>query len=97
MQGNIGEINCKVSHDMHDVPFLHSVEQAVAREVEQNVQEFWTFQQRLGIDIPRVKARLKGYHPFAWKKIEDRWAEIYPSIPLIVSVNVNIRAVGEHD
>lgn len=97
MQGNIGEINCKVKHDMHDVTFLHSVEQAVAQEVAQNAQDFWGFQQRLGVDIPNAKARLKGYHPFEWKRIKDRWEEIYPTIPLIVSVNVNIRGVGEHD
>jgi Ger(x)C family germination protein len=97
MQGNIGELSCKSQHNMHDYAFLHSVEQAVAAEVSQNAQETWKFEQQLGIDTYNIKARVKGYHPFAWKKIEDRWAEIYPSIPLIVSVNVNIRAVGEHD
>jgi hypothetical protein len=97
MQGNIGEINCKTQHDMHDLLFLHSVEQAVAQEVSQNAQDSWKFQQQLGVDIPNVKARFKGYHPFEWKKIKDRWEKIYPTIPLIVSVNVNIRGVGEHD
>lgn len=97
MQGNIGEITCKTKHDLHDVTFLHSVEQAVAQEVSQNVQDFWEFQQGLGVDIPRAKARFKGYHPFEWKRIKDRWEEIYPTIPLIVSVNVHIRGVGEHD
>ena len=97
MQGNIGEINCTSQHDMHDVTFLHSVEQAVAQEVEQNVQDYWEFQQRLDIDIPNAKARMKGYHPFEWKKIKDRWEDIYPTIPLVISVNVNIRGAGEHD
>ena len=97
MQGNIGEITCTVQHDMHDALFLHSVEQAVAQEVEQNVRDCWEFQQRLGVDIPNAKARVKGYHPFEWKKIKDRWEDIYPTIPLAISVNVNIRGRGEHD
>ena len=97
MQGNIGESNCKTKHDMHDLAFLHSVEQAIAQEVAQNVRDSWEFQQQLGVDIPNVKAIFKGYHPFEWKKIKDRWEDIYPTIPLIVSVNVNIRGVGEHN
>lgn len=97
MQGNIGEIDCLVQHDVHDFNFLHSVEQAVAQEVSQNVQDTWAFEQQQGIDIPNVKARLKGYHPFEWKRIKDRWEEIYPAIPLIVSVNVNIGGIGEHN
>lgn len=97
MQGNIGEINCTVKHDVRDLRFLHSIEQAIAQEVSQNVQDYWEFEQHLGVDIPRIKARYKGYHPFGWKKIKDHWEEIYPTIPLIVSVNVNIRGVGEHD
>jgi spore germination protein KC len=97
MQGNIGEINCTASHDRRDFAFLHRVEQAVAEEVAQNVRDYWEFQQQLGVDIPRAKARFKGYHPFEWKKIKDRWEEIYPTIPLVISVNVNIRGVGEHD
>ena len=97
MQGNIGEMNCTGTHDMHDLLFLHSIEQAIAQEVSQNAQDYWAFQQKLGVDIPHAKARLKRYHPYEWKKITDRWEEIYPTIPLIVSVNVNIRGVGEHD
>ena len=97
MQGNIGEVNCAAKHDMHDLQFLHSIEEAIALEVSQNVQDCWAFQQGLGIDIPNTKGRFKAYHPFEWKKIKDRWEEIYPTIPLIVSVNVNIRGTGEHN
>ncbi|MCE5285766.1 MAG: Ger(x)C family spore germination protein [Pelosinus sp.] len=97
MQGNIGEFDCKYQHNLHDYAFLHSVEQAIAAEVSQNAQETWKFEQQLGIDTYNVKTTLKGYHPFEWQKIKDRWEEIYPSVPLIVSVNVTIRAVGEHD
>lgn len=97
MRGNLGEINGTVKHDINDFKFLHRVEQAVAQEVSQNIQDTWKFQQQLGVDIPNAKGRLKGYHPFEWKKIEDRWKDIYPTIPLIVSVNVNIQEIGEHD
>lgn len=97
MQGNIGEINCAAEHDIHDVQFLHSIEEAIAQEVSESAQTCWTFQQGLGVDIPNAKLRFKAYHPFEWEKIKDRWDEIYPTIPLIVSVNVNVRGTGEHD
>lgn len=97
MQGNIGEINCATKHDIHDVKFLHAIEEAVAQEVTQNVQDCWAFEQGLNIDIARAKARFKAYHPFEWEKVKEYWDEIYPEIPLIVSVNVNIRGIGEHD
>ncbi|MBP2629819.1 MAG: germination protein, Ger(x)C family [Firmicutes bacterium] len=97
MQGNIGEINCAAEHDIHDVQFLHSIEEAIAQEVSKNAQDCWVFQQDLGVDIPNAKGRFKAYHPFEWKKIKDRWDEIYPTIPLIVSVNVSVRGTGEHD
>lgn len=97
MQGNVGEVNCAAKHDIHDLQFLHSIEELIAKEVSQNAQDCWTFQQGLGIDIPNAKGRFKAYHPFEWKKIKDRWEEIYPTIPLIVSANVNVRGTGEHD
>ncbi|MBP2651359.1 MAG: gerAC [Firmicutes bacterium] len=97
MRGNIGEINGIAKHDINDLAFLHRVEQAIAQTVSQNARDAWEFQQQLGIDIPNTKARLKGAHPFKWKSFEDRWDEIYPTIPLIVSVNVNIQGIGEHD
>lgn len=97
MEGNIGEINCQTKHDMHDMAFLHRIEEEIAKEVEQNVQDAWAYQQQLGVDIVNTKGRLKGAHPFDWKKIQDRWEDIFPTIPVIVSVNVKIRGVGEHD
>ena len=97
MRGNIGELNDVIKHDINDMEFLHLMEQAIAEVVARNVQDSWAFQQRLGVDIPNVKARFKGYHPFDWKKIEDRWEQIFPTIPLIVSVNVTIMGIGEHD
>jgi len=97
MQGNIGEITCTTKHNVHDVQFWHHVEEALAQEVTKNVLDFWEFEQRLGVDITNVKGKVKGEHPFEWEKNKDRWVELYPTIPLIVSVNVNIRSFGEHD
>lgn len=97
MYGNIGEINCIAKHDVNDSNFLHRIEQSVAQEVSQNVRDYWEFQQQLKVDIPNIKARFKGSHPIKWEEVKDRWDEIYPTIPLVTSINVNIRGVGEHD
>lgn len=97
MRGTIGEVNGRTRHAINDLNYIRCVEQAVAQEVSQNVRDSWEFQQKLGVDVINTKARFKGYHPFEWKKFKDRWDEIYPTIPLIVSVNVHIHGVGEHD
>ncbi|MBP2655081.1 MAG: germination protein, Ger(x)C family [Firmicutes bacterium] len=97
MRGNIGEVNCPTSHNLHDSVFLHKIEQGIAQQVSKNVMDTWEFNQHLGLDLFNIKARLKGYHPFEWAKIKNRWEEIYSTIPLIVSVNVIIMGTGEHD
>lgn len=96
MRGNLGEVTCSMEHDTTDEKYLREAEVAFAEEVKRVV--FYSHQksQRLNVDFLHLGAVLKKDEPKAWERVKDRWDEIYPTVPLIVSVNVSIRNVGEH-
>ncbi|HHV86270.1 MAG TPA: Ger(x)C family spore germination protein, partial [Petrimonas sp.] len=95
MRGNIGEVQCP-SHDTKNPDYIRKLEVLFAEEVKRNVLYSLGVCQKLGVDAPRFAGKLKAYKPKIWAKIKDRWDEIYPTVPLVVSVNVTIRNIGEH-
>lgn len=96
MRGNLGEITCGIQHDTTDPTFLREAEEAFAEEVKRRVLYSQQASQRVGVDILRLGLKLKEDDPKAWERVKDRWEDIWPTVPLIVSVNVSIVNVGEH-
>ncbi|MCX7780136.1 MAG: Ger(x)C family spore germination protein [Negativicutes bacterium] len=96
MTGNIGEISCSRHHCSLDPEYRRKAELLFAEEVRRNVLYAQEACQELGIDVLNFGFKLKAYQPKTWAKIKDRWDEIYPTVPMTVSVNVHIRNVGEH-
>ncbi|SDF16894.1 Ger(x)C family spore germination protein [Sporolituus thermophilus] len=95
MRGNIGEVQCS-GHDSTDPDYIRKLEGLFAEEVKRNVLYSLDVCQKLGVDAHRFAGKLKAYKPKIWAKIKDRWDEIYPTVPLVVSVNITIRNIGEH-
>lgn len=97
MWGNLGEYQAwhRVSK-ADDLEFVRQVELRTAEEVKRTVLYGKNCCQSLGVDVLHFGRKLKLYYPDTWDKIKDNWDEIYPNIPLVVSVNVVINQVGEH-
>ncbi|HWR09446.1 Ger(x)C family spore germination protein [Sporomusa sp.] len=100
MYGNIGELQrCPEPHDHanDDPEYVHKLELQFAKEVKQMVEHGLKVQQDMGIDVLSFGRELKIRYPGKWEEVKDRWdQDVFPTIPMVVSVNVNITRVGEH-
>ncbi|MDT8902791.1 Ger(x)C family spore germination protein [Anaeroselena agilis] len=96
MRGNLDEVQCGHKHDTLDPEYLDKAQRLVAEEVERNIRHTLAVSQRLGWEMFYFKSSLKAYKPHDWKRLKDRWDEIYPTVPLEVKVRVSIINVGEH-
>lgn len=97
MIGNIGELQrCPdPGHKASDPAFVKQLEVLFADEVKRNVQHTWQTTQKMKVDVLAAGKALKGSRPERWEKVEDRWPEVFATIPLESSVNVTIRGSGE--
>lgn len=97
MRGNLGESQCGKQHNTMDNEVIHKVEELVAEEVKNNILYTFKTYQNLKVDGGLFGAKLEAHEPLAWKKVKDHWEdEIFPNIPLLVSVNVVVENIGEH-
>lgn len=97
MWGDLGEYQAMNRVSSADDPdFVHKVEQKLAEEVKRTVLYGKNSCQSLGVDILYFNKKLKLYYPKVWDRVKNNWDEIYPNIPLVVSVNVVINQVGDH-
>lgn len=99
MYGNLGEVQSDIGgENTLDPQYLHTLEAAFAEEIKRNVLYADTvFKKQMRVDcISRFAGKLKAHEPDTWEKVKDQWDDIYPTIPLIVSVNVSIQKVGSH-
>lgn len=95
MRGNIGEIQ-GTGHDTTNPEHVRKLELLFAEAVKRSVLYAKDVLQADGVDVLTFRRKLKAYEPDTWEKIKARWDEIYPTVPLDVSVNVTIRNIGAH-
>lgn len=99
MYGNIGEQQGDIeSYDTMDPQELQKLERLFADEIKRNI--FYAqqvFQKQMKVDSAGLFAgKMRAYEPEVWEIVKERWDEIYPDIPLDVSVNVYIENIGAH-
>ncbi len=96
MRGNLDEVQCGHQHDTLSSEYLDKAQKLVAAEVERNIRHSLAVAQRQGWELFYFGRSLKAYKPKDWKRLKDRWQEIYPTVPVDVRVRVSIINVGEH-
>lgn len=99
MYGNIGELEGDIEKDnTMDPQYIRKLEKVFAEEIERNVlYAEKIFKKELRVDSVNLYAgKLQAYEPDTWEQVKDQWDEIYPTIPLVISVNVSIRNIGSH-
>ncbi|HWR09445.1 Ger(x)C family spore germination protein [Sporomusa sp.] len=97
MQGNLGEYQAPGQiKGAADPAFIRRIEVKTAAEVKRIVLYAKDTCQSRGSDVLNFSTKLKAYHPQTWAKVKDHWDELFPYIPLVVSVNVVINQIGEH-
>ncbi|SMD04556.1 Ger(x)C family spore germination protein [Sporomusa malonica] len=100
MYGNIGEMEgCPEPHDhnLNDTQYVRRLELQFAEEVKQAAVHAYRAQQALGADTLRMGKKMQIRYPKKWAELKDKWdEEVFPTIPLVISVNVTIRQLGGH-
>ena len=97
MLGNLGESQCAKQHNIMDIREVQEVEEAVGEEVKRNVLYTLYQYQHLKIDGSIFGKKLSIHEPLVWAQVKDRWNdEIFPHIPLYISVHVGIENIGVH-
>jgi len=99
MYGNIGELQGDIElENTMDPQYVRKLENAFADEIKRTVLDAErVFKKEMRVDSVGVFAsKLRAHKPDAWAKVKDQWDEIYPEIPLVISVNVSILNIGTH-
>lgn len=75
--------------------FLAAVEQELAADFTRQVQATYRTLQELKTDTVELGGLVHRQHPQYWKKVKDRWDdEVFPTVPLEVSIKVVVRRPG---
>jgi len=99
MYGNVGELQGDVELDnTMDSEYVQKLEIAFAEEIKRMVLYGENvFKKQLRVDpINLFAGKIRAYEPETWEKVKDQWDEIYPEVPLLISVNVSLRNIGSH-
>ncbi|MNO27680.1 Spore germination protein B3 precursor [compost metagenome] len=52
-------------------------------------------QKEMKSDVFGIGKEVHNQHPYAWKKIQDRWNDIFPDVPVTIDVDVKIERIGK--
>ena len=99
MYGNVGELQGDINEDdTMDPSYIRKLEIGFAEEIKRNIlYAEQVFKKEMGVDpIGLFASKLRAYEPEKWKEVKEQWSEIYPEVPLTISVNVFIRNIGSH-
>lgn len=78
-----------------DSAFRKQVEEATEKEVGRLTGlALKKVQKKYGIDVLGFGKQFSIQHPRKWEKIKDRWEEIFPEIPITVSIDIEITEYG---
>jgi len=78
-----------------DSAFRKQVEEATEKEVGRLTSlALKKVQKKYGIDVLGFGKQFSIQHPHKWEEIKDRWEEIFPEIPITVSIDMRITEYG---
>lgn len=74
---------------------LKVLAEAVSRRVSQEVKRSIAVTQAMGADVFGLATVLHRQHKQAWRAVQDRWEQVYRTLPVEVTVVSRISATGE--
>lgn len=93
VESNIQDVACRM--DPTQESEFHAIEeQATISMRKLLIQTIQTAQKKMNADIFSFGQAIHRADPKAWKKLQDRWGELFPTLPVDVQVQVKIRRIG---
>lgn len=89
-------IDNDTSLDMSDINNMKTIEKEVSRSIHSQIERMLAhLQHDLKADILGIGEEIHIQHPYAWKKIKDKWSDMYPSVPVTAEVHIQIQRMGK--
>ncbi|MBP3964102.1 Ger(x)C family spore germination protein [Paenibacillus lignilyticus] len=74
---------------------LEQLEDAAEKAVQQQLAVSLThFQREMKVDVLGFSDFLRQYHPKVWKRTRQNWTEVYPTLPVTITVSASIPNLG---
>jgi spore germination protein KC len=90
----IAEQNCSTP-ELSGADLKHLAEQALSRKIESEIREaLRQIQQEQKVDAVKFGRLLHIQQPGWWRVNSQRWAEIFPTVPVTVAVQTDIPKMG---
>lgn len=94
-EGYLQEYKYQEDTNAFDEEFLHTVENRLENEIEENLGKIIDmFQNKYRADALGIGEHVSKFHPKVWKDIGGNWEEIFPAININVNADVKVRRTG---
>ncbi|MHA6533446.1 Ger(x)C family spore germination protein [Paenibacillus sp. BAC0078] len=89
-------IDNDTSLDLSKINNIKRVEREVSKLINSEIKSMIAhLQQELKSDILGIGEEIHIEHPYTWKKIKDKWTDIYPVVPVTADVDIKIQRMGK--
>ncbi|WP_239618230.1 Ger(x)C family spore germination protein [Cohnella mopanensis] len=86
---NLVSVQCEKSQE-GTISLIKQWEEELNKAISDDVERFIAFSQKNHSDLLGIKERIHRKYPKHWKKIKDKWDEIYPTTKFSVEVHTRI-------
>ncbi|ASA23679.1 Ger(x)C family spore germination protein [Paenibacillus donghaensis] len=75
---------------------MRLLETELSKQIQTEIQSMLAHvQKKLKSDIFGIGEEIHIEHPYVWKKIRNKWTDIYPVVPVTADVNIKIKRMGK--
>lgn len=82
-------------HDALDESLLKELEAKAERDLKENMEDTIRYvQKEFRADIFHFNLAMERYAPDTWEQVKGKWAEVFPQVQPMISVEATIRQIG---
>lgn len=82
--------------DLSNVNQMKRLETLLSKQIQSETESMLTHvQKELQSDILGIGEEIHIEHPYAWKKMKDKWLDIFPEVPVTVDAHIKIKRTGK--
>ncbi|MGO4109026.1 Ger(x)C family spore germination protein [Paenibacillus sp. YAF4_2] len=90
---NIGEVKCRI--DLTKLDTINELQTIASEQLQTNMEKtIKKVQQTYGVDIFGFGDAFHRSYPKYWHKVTEQWETFFPSLPVTVKVDLQIREIG---
>lgn len=96
LQASVRSLDNDTRLDLSDIKNMNRLETLLSKQIQSEFESLLAHvQKKLKSDILGLGEEIHIEHPYAWKNIKNKWADIYPVVPVAVDVDIKIKRTGK--